>query len=102
MPAPKRLHTFTSDDLHRYAGEYRIQLGIELPRIKVWAQDGRLYNEIPGLRFGVQEVYCDVEGVLFNQTGPFETRTVDGPDGRVQELHVYEGDVEIIRAVRET
>lgn len=100
MPAPKRLHTFTEDDIRRYTGEYEIQLGIELPRLRVWAEDGKLYNEIPGLRFGVQECYCDVDGVLFNQTGPFETRTVDGPDGRVAELHVYEGDVEIIRAVR--
>ncbi len=100
MPEPKRLHTFTDEDLHRYTGEFAIQLGIELPRLRVWAEGGRLYNEIPGLRFGVQEVFCDTEGVLFNQTGPFETHTVDGPDGRVHELQVYEGDVEIIRAVR--
>ncbi|MFN6120850.1 MAG: serine hydrolase domain-containing protein [Actinomycetes bacterium] len=100
MPAPKRLHTFTEADLQRYVGEYRIELGIELPLLRVWAEDGRLFNEIPGLRFGVQEVFCDTDGVLFNQTGPFETRTVDGPDGRVAALHVYEGDVEIIRATR--
>ncbi len=100
MPAPKHLHTFTEADLRRYVGEYRIELGIELPFLRVWAEDGRLFNEIPGLRFGVQEVFCDTDGVLFNQTGPFETRTVDGPDGRVAALHVYEGDVEIIRATR--
>ena len=100
MPSPKHLHTFTEEDLHRYSGEYEIQLGIELPRVRVWAEGGRLYNEIPGLRFGVQECFCDTDGVLFNQTGPFETRTTDGPDGRVRELRVYEGAVEIIRAVR--
>lgn len=100
MPAPKRLHTITEADLDRYVGEYRIELGIELPLLKVWSEGGKLYNEIPGLRFGVQEVFCDTDGVLFNQTGPFETRTVDGPDGRVAALHVYEGDVEIIRASR--
>jgi hypothetical protein len=66
----------------------------------VWVEDGRLYNQIPGLRFGVQEVFCDVDGVLFNQTGPFETRVAFGPDGRAQELQVSEGDVSVLRAVR--
>ncbi len=101
MPAPKRLHPFAADELDRYVGDYRIQLGIELPALRVWAEDGRLYQEIPGLRFGVQEVFRDTDGVLFSQSGPFEARTADGPDGRVHELHVFEGDVEIIRAVRE-
>jgi hypothetical protein len=100
MPAPKRLRTLSRDEQRAYEGEYRIELGIELPLLKVWSEGGTLYNEIPGLRFGVQEVFCDTDGILFNQTGPFETRTAFGEDGLVDELHVFEGDVEIIRASR--
>ena len=59
-----------------------------------------MFNAIDGMRFGVQEAFCDVDGVLFNQTGPFETRCTFGPDGKVDELVVGEGAVEIMRAVR--
>lgn len=100
MPAPKRLRTLSVDEQQAYVGEYRIELGIELPLLKVWSEGGKLYNEIPGLRFGVQEVFCDTDGILFNQTGPFETRVALGDDGLVEALHVFEGDVEIIRASR--
>ena len=48
----------------------------------------------------VQEVFCDTDGILFNQTGPFETRVALGDDGLVSALHVFEGDVEIIRDSR--
>lgn len=100
MPEPKQLATLTDTDLQRYAGEYRIVAGIEMPLIRVWAEGGRLFNEVPGLRFGVQEVFCDVHGVLFSQTGPFETHVTFGPDGLASELSVREGDVDVLRAVR--
>lgn len=100
MPEPKQLATLSDADLQRYAGEYRIVAGIEMPLIRVWAEDGRLFNEVPGLRFGVQEAFCDVHGVLFNQTGPFETHVEFGPDGRAVEMTVKEGDVVVLRAVR--
>lgn len=100
MPAPKRLAVLSEADLQRYVGEYRIVAGIELPLIKVWADGGRLFNEVPGLRFGVQEAFCDTNGVLFSQTGPFETHVTFGPDGRAAELQVQEGSVPVLRAVR--
>jgi CubicO group peptidase (beta-lactamase class C family) len=100
MPAPKQLRVLDDAELARYVGSYRIISGIELPRLRVWAEGGRLFNEIAGLRFGVQEVWCDVDGVLFNQTGPFETHVGFGADGRAAELTVREGDVVIIRAER--
>ncbi|MFM8312370.1 MAG: serine hydrolase domain-containing protein [Ilumatobacteraceae bacterium] len=100
MPEPKQLATLSDDDLQRYAGEYRIVAGIEMPLIRVWAEGGRLFNEVPGLRFGVQEAFCDVRGVLFSQTGPFETHVEFGPDGRAAEMTVKEGDVVVLRAVR--
>jgi CubicO group peptidase (beta-lactamase class C family) len=100
MPATKRLQRLTEVDLQRYVGSYRIVSGIELPLLRVWAEGGRLWNEIPGLRFGVQEVFCDVDGVLFSQTGPFETRVVFGADGRAEELVATENGAPLLRAVR--
>ena len=100
MPPPKTLADLTPEQLEQYSGTYRIVSGIELPRLKVWVEDGKLWNEIPGLRFGVQECYCDVNGILFNQTGPFETSVTRGPDGRVETLHVHESDVLVLSAER--
>ena len=100
LPAPKRLRQLSSEDRQRYVGQYRIVAGIELPLLKVWEEDGRLWNEVPGLRFGVQEVFCDDQGSLFNQTGPFETSVVFGDDGRAAELVVSEGGAQVLRAER--
>jgi CubicO group peptidase (beta-lactamase class C family) len=99
-PAPKRLVALTEADHYRYVGSYRIVAGIELPLLRVWSENGRLWNEVPGLRFGVQEAFVDDQGVLFNQSGPFESRTVLGPDGRVAELQVFEGTTPVLSAVR--
>ena len=97
---PKRLRSLSADEMERYVGAFRITSGIEMPLLRVWVEDGRLYNAIDGMRFGTQEVYCDTDGVLFNQTGPFETRTTFGADGRVDTLVVQEGDVVVLRAER--
>jgi CubicO group peptidase (beta-lactamase class C family) len=98
--APKRLRTLTPDDMQAYVGSYRIKMGIELPFIEVWVDNGRLFSQVPGLRFGVQETFCDEAGVLFQQTGPFETRVEFGPDGLAQELIVSEAGVDFLRAER--
>ena len=100
MPAPKHLRHLSQDEMERYVGSFRIVSGIEMPYLRTWIEDGRLLSQVPGLRFGVQETFCDTDGVLFNQTGPFETRAVFGDDGRVQELVVSEGQVQVLRAVR--
>lgn len=100
LPAPKRLRQLSDDERQRYVGQYRIVAGIELPLLKVWEADGKLWNEVPGLRFGVQEVFCDDQGSLFNQTGPFETAVTFGDDGRAAELVVSEGGAQVLRAVR--
>lgn len=97
---PKRLKVLTEDELQRYVGAYRITSGMEMPLLRVWTEGGRLFNAIDGIRFGEQEAFCDTDGVLFNQTGPFETRPEFGPDGRVASLTVREGDVIILRAER--
>ena len=97
---PKHLKVLTPEELQRYVGNYRIVSGMEMPLLRVWTEDGRLFNAIDGIRFGEQEAFCDTDGVLFNQTGPFETRPDFGPDGRVVGLTVREGDVIILRAER--
>lgn len=98
--APKHLKVMTADELQQYVGAYRIVSGIEMPLLRVWVENGTLYNAIDGMRFGVQEVYCDTDGVLFNQTGPFETHVTFDQSGRAHELVVMEGSVAILRAVR--
>lgn len=99
-PAPKQLVQLDEVARQKYVGTYRIVAGIEMPFLRVWSEGGRLWNEVPGLRFGVQEVFVDTEGVLFNQTGPFESRPSFGPNGRVAELVVLEGSTPVLRAVR--
>ncbi len=98
--APKRLHHLSDAEMAELSGSYRIEIGIELPFIEVWADGGRLYSQVPGLRFGVQETFCDVDGVLFQQTGPFETRVLRDDTGRVSGLSVSESGVEFLRASR--
>jgi hypothetical protein len=98
--APKHLKTLTDTELQQYVGTYRIVSGMEMPLLRVWTEGGRLYNAIDGIRFGEQEAFCDSNGILFNQTGPFETTPEFGDDGRVARLTVREGDVVILRAER--
>lgn len=100
MAAPKRVVPVPADQLHRFEGEYRIVSGIELPLMKIWSENGVLKNEIPGLRVGVRTMFMDDAGRMFNQSGPYETSIVYGPDGRASELITYEGAEEILRAVR--
>jgi CubicO group peptidase (beta-lactamase class C family) len=99
-PPPKRLAQLVPAELERYAGEYRIVSGIELPLIRTWVDDGRLLWEIPGLRFGVSEMLIDVDGALFSPGVPFETHASFGPDGRVGRLEVFENGTSILAAER--
>jgi CubicO group peptidase (beta-lactamase class C family) len=98
--APKRLRHLSQAEMAELSGSYRIEIGIELPFIEVWVDNGRLYSQVPGLRFGVQETFCDIDGVLFQQTGPFETRVLRDEAGRVSGLSVSESGVEFLRASR--
>jgi CubicO group peptidase (beta-lactamase class C family) len=98
--APKKLKTLSAEELTRYTGTFRITSGIEMPHLKVWSENGKLFNAIEGMRFGTQEAFIDSDGILFNQTGPFETHPTFGTDGRVSSLVVHEGDVVVLRAER--
>ena len=97
---PKHLKALTAEEMQRYTGAFRITSGLEMPLLRVWVEDGVLYNAIDGMRFGVQPTYCDSNGVLFNQTGPFESHCTFGDDGRVQSLVVKDGVVTILTAER--
>jgi CubicO group peptidase (beta-lactamase class C family) len=100
LPPPKTVVPIPEDQLHKYVGEYRITTGVELPLLKIWAEDGVLKSEIPGMRAGVRTMQMDSDGRFFNQSGPFETAVVYGADGRACELIAYEGTEEILRAER--
>lgn len=101
MPAPKRVAMLSPEEQQRYVGDYSIVSGIELPLLRVFSEGGVLKSEIPGLRAGVQTVYLDEDGVMFNNSGPYETRICYGRDGRARELTACEGRTNVvIRAVR--
>ena len=57
-------------------------------------------GEVGGESLAKVLVFVDDQGVIFNQSGPFESRTVLGPDGRVTELQVFEGTTPVLSAVR--
>lgn len=101
--APKTVQRLSAEELDRYTGIYSICSGIELPIMKVWREGDQLLSEIPGLRVGVRRTFVDENGVLFNQSGPFETHPTFGSDGRVASLTVLSGGTtEILRAERAT
>lgn len=99
--APKTVQKLSPDELDRYTGTFNILSGIELPVMNVWREGDQLLTEIPGLRVGVRRTFIDTQGILFNQSGPFETHPAFGPDGRVASYTVLSGgDTEILRAER--
>jgi len=97
---PKRIVPVAKEDLYRYEGEYGIVSGIEHPVLKIWSEDGVLKSQVPGLRMGVTTMYLDDNGKLFNQVYPFDATVTYGADGRVEDYVVYEGQEEVLRAIR--
>ena len=101
LPPPKHNMQMTLEEKQRYVGAYRIEVGIELPRINIWIEDGVLLSEIPGLRFGVQEAFLDENGTMYTGSGAFDVHVDYGPDGRAERLRVMEGELLVISARRE-
>jgi CubicO group peptidase (beta-lactamase class C family) len=98
---PKRIQALSPEQLDRYVGTYAIVSGIELPVMNVWREGTQLFTEIPGLRVGVRRTFVDANGILFNQSGPFETHVAFGSDGRAESFTVLSGGTtEILRAER--
>jgi len=76
--------------------------GVEMPYVRVYADNGVLKSEIPQMRVSGMPLYIDDKGILFNRFTKFETRVCYGRDGRALQLTAFEGESsEILRAVRE-
>ncbi|HEV2364301.1 MAG TPA: serine hydrolase domain-containing protein [Caulobacteraceae bacterium] len=102
LPAPKKVVPVPADQLDRLVGSYDIVSGVEMPELKVWVENGRLFTHIEGMRGGPNETLMDDRGRLFSRRRPSETEVIFGPDGRAQELVVRSfGVTEILRMRRQ-
>ena len=102
MPPPKNAQPIPESEHWRYVGEYQIVSGVEMPYVRVYADNGVLKSEIPQMRVSGMPLYIDDKGILFNRFTKFETRVCYGRDGRALQLTAFEGESsEILRAVRE-
>jgi CubicO group peptidase (beta-lactamase class C family) len=86
MPSPRTIQAIPPEELERYTGTYDIVSGVEMPALKVWAEDGELFTQIPGMRGGPNRTLMDQNGRLFNRGRPSETEVIYGPDGQAREL----------------
>ncbi len=97
----KHVRQIPEAELSRYVGTYDIVSGVDAPEVKIWAQDGKLMNQVTGMRGGPREIMMDQNGRFFNRMGPYETALIYDDQGVVQELSVLKGGTtEIMRARR--
>ena len=102
LPAPKRAQLVPASEHWRYVGEYRIVSGVEMPTLRVYAEDGVLKSGIDGMRVTGMPIYIDENGVLFSRMARLETKVCYGLDGRARQLGAFEAsDSELLRAVRD-
>jgi CubicO group peptidase (beta-lactamase class C family) len=101
LPAPKTVTSIPEGELDRYVGVYDIVSGVQMPEMRVWAEDGALVTQIEGMRGGPSRPLMDQSGRLFNRARPSETEIIYGPDGRAAEFVVRQfGVAEIMRMKR--
>lgn len=101
MLPPKRIQPIPESDFPRYVGDYEIVSGVASPGLKIWAENGKLMNQIIGMRSGPREMFLDQNGRFFNRFGPYETVVTYDSNNVAQELSVRrQGITEIIRARR--
>ncbi len=102
LPAPKQARLVPASEHWRYVGEYRIVSGVEMPTLRVYAEDGVLKSAIDGMRVTGTPIYIDEAGVLFSRMARLQTRVCYGLDGRARQLGAFEAsDSELLRAVRD-
>ena len=102
LPAPKKAQLVPESQHWRYVGEYRIVSGVEMPKLRVYAEDGVLKSAIDGMRVTGMPIYIDDTGVLFSRMARLETKVCYGLDGRARQLGAFEAsDSELLRAVRD-
>ncbi len=101
MPQPKTVTPIAADHLDRYVGVYDIVSGVQMPQMRVWAEDGALVTQIEGMRGGPNRPQMDQSGRLFNRGRPSEIEVIYGPDGRAAEFVIRQfGQAEIMRMRR--
>lgn len=101
LQPPREVVPVPTAELANYVGDFAIVSGVEMPLLRIFAEDGKLKSEIPGTRNGVQEVLLDKTGRMFSRNSPFETELIRGEGGRVDEIIAYAGgSTEIMRAKR--
>jgi len=98
---PKRIQPIPESEFARYVGEYDIVSGVASPGLKIWVEDGRLMNQIIGMRSGPRQMFLDQNGRFFNRFGPYETVVTYDANRVAQELSVLrQGVTEILHARR--
>jgi len=101
MPAPKRCQPVPESEHWRYVGQYSIVSGVEIPFLRVYAEDGVLKSEIEGMRVVGQPLFIDDAGMLFSRAARHETYVCYGRDGRALQLTAMEGEGNVVlRAAR--
>lgn len=98
---PKVLVAIDEAERRRLAGRYRILSGVDAPYVDVVEHDGMLWSHIEGHRAPPLPVLMDTQGRLFNRYAPFETTVVRAADGRAEQLVVFDGTTEFLRARRQ-
>jgi len=103
MLPPKHVQTIPPSEFARYVGNYELVSGVDSPGLNIWAEGGKLYSQIIGMRGGPREMLLDEHGRFFNRTGPYETAVVYDASNVAKELVVLrDGKSEILRARRRT
>lgn len=102
LRAPKVVQPLDAEARRRIAGRYRIVSGVDAPYIDVVERDGQIWSQIVGHRAPPVPALMDDSGRLFNRYSPFESAVVRDANGVVTEIVAYDGNVEILRARRET
>jgi len=99
---PRQVRQVPPDLQARIAGRYAIVSGISAPHVDIWIEDGQLHSFVEGLILPPRPIYMGENGRFFTQQTNSETKLEFGPDGEATALSVFaEGDVEIIRAIRQ-
>jgi len=102
LKPPRMVKDVPPDLQQKYLGRYRIISGVSAPHVDIWVENGQLHSFVEGLILPPRPIYMGENGRFFTQQTPSETRLEFGPDGEATGLTVFaEGEVELIRAVRQ-
>lgn len=102
LKPPRMVRDVPPDLQQKIIGRYRIISGVSAPHVDIWLEDGQLHSFVEGLILPPRPIYMGENGRFFTQQTPSETQLEFGADGEATGLTVFaEGEVELIRAVRQ-